>query len=152
MSGGSDVGRRVMDVGKLAGRVTARGDIPAEDLLLGMDENGRVGVRIKQLVQCARIVGEHAASRAMKEQGAAAELAHLLEHGGSLNTASWGHHKHPVCDVQHARWRTQLQQDLIDLKAELQGAQEEPAHMHAPGPLLEVEGDASMNETRDQVI
>jgi len=101
MSGGSDVGSRVTDVGKLAGRVTARGDIPAEDLLLGMDENGRVVVRIKQLVQCARNVGEHAASRAMKEQGAAAELAHLLGHGGSLNTASWGHHKHPVCDVQH---------------------------------------------------
>ncbi len=56
MSGGSDVGSRVTDVGKLAGRVTARGDdIPAEDLLLGMDENGRVVVRIKQLVQCARI-------------------------------------------------------------------------------------------------
>jgi hypothetical protein len=50
------------------------------------------------------------------------------------------------------RWRTQLQRDLIDLKAELQGAQEEPAHMHSPGPLLQVEGDASMNETRDQVI
>ena len=47
MSGGSDVGSRVTDVGKLAGRVTARGDIPAEDLLLGMDENGRVVVRIK---------------------------------------------------------------------------------------------------------
>ena len=268
MSGGSDVGSRVTDVGKLAGRVTARGDIPADDLLLGMDENGRVVVRIKQLVKCARKVGESAASKAMKEQGAAAELAHLLQHGGSLNTASWGHHKHPVCDVQHvskvlgwaadrsndivvlslqqrqelvqdvqkascnlaatkltlsrdamadsigvdiagvdadlrrlrtdlesakaraqeatmqlqqahaelssireeasrgstalaaariqlakeARWRTQLQQDLADLKAELQGAQQELAHMHALGPLLLVEEDASMNETRDQVI
>ena len=48
--------------------------------------------------------------------------------------------------------RTQLQQRLIDLKAELQVAQEELAHMHAPGPLLLVEEDASMNETRDQVI
>jgi uncharacterized protein (DUF3084 family) len=54
--------------------------------------------------------------------------------------------------AEEARWRTQLQQDLVDLKAELQGAQQEPAHMHSPGPLLEVEGDASMNETRDQVI
>ena len=54
--------------------------------------------------------------------------------------------------AEEARWRTQLQQDLADLKAELQGAQQEPAHMHSPGPLLEVEGDASMNETRDQVI
>ncbi len=58
-----------------------------------MDENGRVVVRIKQLVQCARYVGESAASKAMKEQGAAAELAHLLGHGGNLNTATWGHHK-----------------------------------------------------------
>ena len=54
--------------------------------------------------------------------------------------------------AEEARWHTQLQQDLADLKAELQGAQEEPAHMHSPGPLLQVEGDASMNETRDQVI
>ena len=54
--------------------------------------------------------------------------------------------------AEEARWRTQLQQDLVDLKAELQVAQQEPAHMHSPGPLLEVEGDASMNETRDQVI
>ena len=53
---------------------------------------------------------------------------------------------------EEARWRTQLQEDLADLKAELQGAQQEPAHMHSPGPLLQVEGDASMNETRDQVI
>ncbi len=50
------------------------------------------------------------------------------------------------------RLRTQLQEDLIDLKAELQVAQEELAHMHAPGPLVLVEEDASMNETRDQVI
>jgi hypothetical protein len=54
--------------------------------------------------------------------------------------------------AEEVRWRTQLQRDLIDLKAELQGAQEEPAHMHSPGQLLQVEGDASMNETRDQVI
>jgi hypothetical protein len=54
--------------------------------------------------------------------------------------------------AEEARWRTQLQQDLVDLKAELQGVQQEPAHMHSPGPLLQVEGDASMNETRDQVI
>ena len=54
--------------------------------------------------------------------------------------------------TEEARWRTQLQEDLADLKAELQGAQQEPAHMHSPGPLLQVEGDASMNETRDQVI
>jgi hypothetical protein len=41
--------------------------------------------------------------------------------------------------AEEARWRTQLQQDLVDLKAELQGAQQEPAHMHSPGPLLLVQ-------------
>ena len=46
----------------------------------------------------------------------------------------------------------QVDQDLAVLKAELQVEQEELAHMHAPGPLLLVEEDASMNETRDQVI
>ena len=140
MSGGSDVGSRVTDVGKLAGRVTARGDIPAEDLLLGMDQNGRVVVRIKQLVQCARNVGERAASMVMKEQGAAAELAHLLGHGDSLNTASWGHHKHPVqaeADrVSHAltgvkldlerqgRTCKTLEADVKDLRVQLLAAQE----------------------------
>ena len=74
MSGGSDVGSRVTDVGRLV--VTARGDIQPEDLLLGEDENDRVVVRIKHLLQCARNAGEHAASRAMQEPGAAAELAH----------------------------------------------------------------------------
>jgi hypothetical protein len=54
--------------------------------------------------------------------------------------------------AEDTRLRTQLQQDLIDLKVELQGAQEKPAQMHSPGPLLQVAGDASMNETRDQVI
>jgi hypothetical protein len=51
-----------------------------------MDKNGRVVVRIKQLVQCARDVGESAASKAMKEQGVTAELAHPIvtfrAHGG----------------------------------------------------------------------
>ncbi len=37
---------------------------------------------------------------------------------------------------QEVRLRTQLQQRLIDLKAELQVAEEELAHMHAPGPLV----------------
>ena len=34
--------------------------------------------------------------------------------------------------AEEARWRTQLQKDLADLKAELQGAQQEPAHMQSP--------------------
>jgi hypothetical protein len=54
--------------------------------------------------------------------------------------------------AEEVRLRTQLQEHLIDLKAELQVAHEELAHMHTPGPLLLVEEDASMNETLDQVI
>ena len=54
--------------------------------------------------------------------------------------------------AEEARWRTQLQQDLADLKAELQGAQQEPAHMHSPGPLLQVEGDASMKSSHDDTL
>jgi hypothetical protein len=54
--------------------------------------------------------------------------------------------------AEEVRWRTQLQQHLIDLKTELQVTQEELAHMQSPGPLLLVEEDASMNEMLDQVI
>ena len=54
--------------------------------------------------------------------------------------------------AEEARWRTQLQKDLADLKAELQGAQQEPAHMHSPGPLLQVEGDASMKSSHDDTL
>ena len=42
--------------------------------------------------------------------------------------------------AEEARWRTQLQQSPG------------PLLERSPGPLLQVEGDASMNETRDQVI
>jgi len=42
--------------------------------------------------------------------------------------------------AEEVRWRTQLQQSPG------------PLLERSPGPLLQVEGDASMNETRDQVI
>ena len=49
--------------------------------------------------------------------------------------------RHLRADLESAKARaedaiTQLQQRLIDLKAELQVTQEELAHMHAPGPLV----------------
>ena len=77
------------------------------------------------------------------------ELSGVREEASRGSTALAAAHSELAEEV---RWRTQLQQRLIDLKAELQVAQEELAHMHAPGPLLLVEEDASMNETRDQVI
>jgi hypothetical protein len=78
------------------------------------------------------------------------ELSGVREEASRGSTALAAAHSELAEEV---RWRTQLQQRLIDLKAELQVAQEEElAHMHAPGPLLLVAEDASMNETRDQVI
>ena len=85
----------------------------------------------------------------MQLQQAHAELSNVREEA-SLGSTALAAARSEL--AEEARWRTQLQQDLADLKAEVQGAQQEPAHMHSPGPLLQVEGDASMNETRDQVI
>ena len=98
-------------------------------------------------VLCAE--NERAKVATTQLQQAHAELSSVREEASRGSTALAAA-RSELAD--EARWRTQLQQDLVDLKAELQGAQQEPAHMHSPGPLLEVEGDASMNETRDQVI
>ena len=54
--------------------------------------------------------------------------------------------------AEEVRSRTQLLQHLIYLKAQLQASQEDLAHMRALEPVLLVEKDASMNETREQVI
>ena len=48
--------------------------------------------------------------------------------------------------------RPQLQQHFNHLKTECQVTQEGLAHMHTPGQMLLGEEDASLNETRDQVI
>jgi hypothetical protein len=54
--------------------------------------------------------------------------------------------------AEEVRLRTHQQQLLIDLKAELQRAQEQLADMHAPGPLLLVEEDASMRSARADTL
>jgi len=255
-AGGSSQGSVVRVVGNVPACVPGGGDASLADLQIGIDNANHYVVRIRQIVQCARDVGERAAQTACQNSGS--DLARHLGHGDALGMAMWGKHKQCTCNVKHvetvldwaveghgginvmvqeqrdelvaavhkvacdlaatrltrardamadsigveiagvdaevnrlrtdlhsakaqaedvitqlqhmhtelsgvreearselaeeARWRTQLQQDLADLKAELQGAQQEPAHMHSPGPLLQVEGDASMNETRDQVI
>ena len=76
MSGGSDVGSRVMEVGDSQGRVHVVGNVPAcvpgggdaelVDLQIGVDDVGRHVVLIKQLVQCARVVGTGAANIALR--------------------------------------------------------------------------------------
>jgi hypothetical protein len=265
-AGGSSQGSVVRVVGNVPACVPGGGDASLADLQIGIDNANHYVVPIRQIVQCARDVGERAAQTACQNSGS--DLARHLGHGDALGMAMWGKHKQCTCNVKHvetvldwaveghgginvmvqeqrdelvaavhkaacdlaatkltlsrdamadsigvdiagvdadlrrlrtdlesakaraqeatmqlqqahaelisvreeaslgstalaaarselaeeARWRTQLQQDLVDLKAELQGVQQEPAHMHSPGPLLQVEGDASMNETRDQVI
>jgi chromosome segregation ATPase len=98
-------------------------------------------------VLCAE--NERAKVATTQLQQAHAELSGVREEASRGSTALAAARSELAEEV---RWRTQLQQDLIDLKAELQGVHEELAPMHAPGPLLLVEEDASMNETRDQVI
>ncbi len=77
------------------------------------------------------------------------ELSGVLEEASLGSTALAAAHSELAEEV---RLRTQLQQHLINLKAELQVEQEELAHMHAQGQLLLVEEDVSMNESQDQVI
>ena len=56
-------------------------------------------VLIRQIVRCARIVGECAANKAMSTHGSA--LATLLGHGHALEMATWGKHKQCTCEVKH---------------------------------------------------
>ena len=96
MSGGSDVGSRVMEVGDSQGRVHVVGNVPAcvpgggdtelADLQIGVDAAGRHVVLIKQLVQCARVVGTAAANIALRSGGAS--LAQQLGHGDSWVTGT----------------------------------------------------------------
>ena len=109
MSGGSDVGSRVMEVGDSQGRVHVVGNVPAcvprggdpelADLQIGVDAAGRHVVRIKQLVQCARDVRASAANTALATGGAS--LARRLGHGDALQTATWGKGSQCTCDVKH---------------------------------------------------
>ena len=117
---------------------------------------GSIGVDIAMVVEEVRHLRADLESAKARAEDAITQLQHMhTELSGVREEASRGSTALAAARselAEEARWRTQLQQDLVDLKAELQGAQQEPAHMHSPGPLLQVEGDASMNETRDQVI
>ncbi len=54
---------------------------------------------IKQLVQCARVVGTAEANIALRSGGAS--LAQQLDHGDALQTATWGKGSQCTCDVRH---------------------------------------------------
>jgi hypothetical protein len=101
------------------------GNAELADLQIGVDNAGRLVVLIKQLVQCARIVGECAANKAMSTHGSA--LATLLGHGHALEMATWGKHKQCTCEVKHVaavlEWAVDSYGDVIVLAHEKQRAE-----------------------------
>ena len=102
MSGGAaggDSPGRVHVVGNVPACVPRGGDPELADLQIGVDAAGRHVVRIKQLVQCARVVGPAAANIALRSGGAS--LARRLGHGDALQTATWGKGSQCTCDVKH---------------------------------------------------
>jgi hypothetical protein len=117
---------------------------------------GSIGADIAMVVEEVRHLRADLESAKARAEDARTQLQHMhTELSGVREEASRGSTALAAAHselAEEVRLRTQLQQRLIDLKAELQVAQEELAHMHAPGPLLLVAEDASMNETRDQVI
>ena len=90
------------------------------ELQIGVDAAGRYVVLIRQIVQCARIVGECAANKAMNTHGSA--LATLLGHGHALEMATWGKHKQCTCEVKHVaavlEWAVDSYGDVIVLAPE----------------------------------
>jgi hypothetical protein len=115
---------------------------------IGADIAG-VDAEVRHLLADLESAKARAEDAIMQLQHMHTELIGVREEASRGSTALAAAHSELAEEV---RLRTQLQQRLIDLKAELQVAQEELAHMHTPGPLLLVEEDASMNETRDQGI
>ena len=89
MSGGAaggDSPGRVHVVGNVPACVPGGGDAELADLQIGVDAAGRHVVLIKQLVQCARVVGTAAANIALRPGGAS--LAQQLGHGDSWVTGT----------------------------------------------------------------
>ena len=123
MSGGAAGGvshGRVQVVGNVPACVPGGGDAELADLQIGVDAAGRHVVLIKQLVQCARIVGECAANKAMSTHGSA--LATILGHGHALEMATWGKHKQCTCEVKHVaavlEWAVDSYGNVIVLASE----------------------------------
>jgi len=102
MSGGAACGDshgRVHVVGNVPACVPGGGNAELVDLQIGVDDAGRLVVLIKQLVQCARVVGTGPANKALQSGGAS--LALQLGHGDALQTATWGKGSQCTCDVKY---------------------------------------------------
>ena len=107
---------------------------------------GSIGVDINMVVEEVRHLRTDLQNAKARAEDAITQLQHMhtelscvREEASRGSTALAAAHSELAEEV---RLRTQLQQHLIDLKAELQVAQEELAHMHAPGPLPSICGRA----------
>ena len=98
-AGGSSQGSVVRVVGNVPACVPGGGDASLADLQIGIDNANHYVVRIRQILQCARDVGERAAQTACQNSGS--DLARHLGHGDALGMAMWGKHKQCTCDVKH---------------------------------------------------
>jgi hypothetical protein len=104
MSGGAaggDSHGRVHVVGNVPACVPGGGDTKIADLQIGIDNPGLYVVFIKQLVQCARLVGTAAANIVLRS--GRASLAQQLDHGDTLQTATLGKGSQCTCDVQNRK-------------------------------------------------
>jgi len=98
-AGGGSQGRVVRVVGNVPACVPGGGDASLADLQIGIDNANHYVVLIRQIMQCARFVGERPAQRACHDRGS--DLARHLGHGHALEMATWGKNKQCTCDVRH---------------------------------------------------
>ena len=98
-AGGSSQGSVVRVVGNVPACVPGGGDASLADLQIGIDNANHYVVLIRQIMQCARFVGERPAQRACHDRGS--DLARHLGHGDALRMAMWGKHNQCTCDVRH---------------------------------------------------
>ena len=100
MSGGAGGGvshGRVHVVGNVPAHVPGGGEAPHVELQIGVDAAGRYVVLIRQIVQCARIVGECAANKAIsrpaEHEGGSAADAHRARRraGGGESFLAYAH-------------------------------------------------------------
>ena len=152
MSGGAaggDSHGRVHVVGNVPACVPGGGDAELADLQIGVDAAGRHVVLIKQLVQCARVVGTGPANKALQSGGAS--LAQQLDHGDALQTATWGKGSQCTCDVRHVaavlQWAVEGYGGIHVLgqeqRAELAAAVHKAATPWTPHSLGSVHGSGS---------
>ena len=111
-------------VGNVPARVPGVSEALPVELQIGVDTGGRFVVLIRQIVQCARIVGKCGVNKAMSTHGSALET--LLGHVHVLEMATWGKHNvnvHPrgLLELLHLFRvdRSNVARDTCDVHASL---------------------------------